>query len=492
MKGAATLELLIAFTLLILTITAVMLIINGGQSISVDTETSMEALSKAQKSIEGTRALSRSNFLSIISNTTTETSGALTYTKVLSISDITPCKKQATSTVTWSVSPLRPQKVEFSTFFTDIAGMIALGGDCITDSPSSNWDNPKAFASDTIASKPTAIDVLNKIAYIATEEAPFLAIIDTRNAILGQNSGLFVTFANNFNAGAKINALDAIRDPATGKHYIFAAMASSINQFSIIDVTDIRNPFLVATNTLQTLAAGLTCPGTNCPDGRSIYYYKKKVYLGTQSLSAFSSAQNHEFYIYDVSSPTDPVWIGSRNIDNNINGIAVREKYAYLATSGENRELIILDISTSANITQVGVFDAADHQNGNVHEDGVSLYLSGNKLFLGRERAPLSRPDFYILDVSNPAFVVSLASVNLGLSPNTTVTGVLALGNLAFIGTSDPNDGFQVRDIFKTTIDRVNTFKIQHRIAGIDYEHDFVYVAGHVAPNFQILYSPQQ
>ncbi len=498
-QGAATLELLIAFTLLILTITAVMLLVNGGQSVSVDTETSIEATTKAQKSIEDARSISRSNFLSIVSATTTETSGPLTYTKNLSVSDITHCKKQATSTVTWSVSPIRLQKIELATFFTDIIGMIALGGDCITDSPSSNWDNPKLFASDILASKPTAIDVLNKIAYIGTEEAPFLAIADIRNVTLGQSSGLFVEFLNDFSAGAKIKALDAVslRDPVTGlmKNYIFVAMDTLTGQLKVIDVTDIRNPFLIATSTLPTLTAGLTCPGNDCPGGRSIYYYDKKVYLGTRELSSFNPAQNHEFHVYDVSNPNSPVWIGSKNINNNINAIAVRGKYAYLATSGDDRELIILNIGNPASIIQTGVFNAADTPSG-IGEYGTSIYLLGNKLFLGRVRAPPARPDFYILNISDPTIPTEPGSINLGLSRAPTgtlfysVTGIRVAGNLAFLGTSDPNDGFQVRDISKTTIDRVNTFKIQQNITGIDYEADFIYTIGLKAPYFRILYSP--
>ncbi len=482
-KGAATLELLIAFAVLILNITAITLIVSGSQSISIDSETSIEAISKAKEMIEKARSDSAQDFNSIVSVTNAETSGNLEYKKVFTVSDLTQCKKQITSAVTWAVSPVRPQKIELTTFITSMVEALALGGDCIINPPVSNWNNPKLFASSVLTSQPRVIDVLNKIAYIGLEEAPFLEIADIRNATLGQNNGLFVAFSNGFSLSAKINALDAIRDTATGKYYVFVAMDTVTDQLKVIDVTDISNPRLVASRTLPNMTTGIP---------RSIFYYDKKIYIGTQYVGCVgcTSERNNEFHIYDISNPNSPSWIGSRNINNNINAIAVRGKYAYLATSGDDRELIILDISNSASVRQIGVFNAADVPSGS-GEDATSLYLLGNKLFLGRERAPLSRPDFYILDISNPEIPTVLSSINLGLKSNTAIVEIKVIGKFIFLALSDPSVGFRVLDISNLpTINTISTFNSYQQNTGIDYESDFIYTIGRTMPYFRIIYSP--
>ncbi len=479
-KGAATLELLIAFTVLILNITAITLIVSGSQSLSTDSETSVEAFSKTKAMLEKARADSRQNFNLVNSlPVSPDFIQDGIYKKILTVSDLTQCKKQITSTVTWSVSPIRPQKTELATFITDITETLALGGDCITNPPVSNWNNPKLFASETMTSKPTAIDVLNKIAYISIEEAPFLAIADTRNAILGQNSGLFVAFSNGFSAGAKINALDAIYDPVTKKHYVFAAMNTPTDQLKVIDVTDISKPILVASRTLPNITNGIA---------RSIFYYDKKIYIGTQYVvcnGCVDLKKNNELHIYDVSGPTNPVWEGSFKANSNVNAIAVRGKYTYLATSGENRELIILDISNPASITQVSVFNATGG------EDGMSLYLLGNKIFLGRIRTPSTRPDFYILNISNPAIPTEFGSKNLGLLLGTAVIEIRVSGKFIFLVLSDETVGFQVLDILNLpTINTVSTFNSYQQNTGIDYNPDFIYTIGRTTPYFRMIYSP--
>src|SRR3989344_2704590 len=82
-RGNSTLEILIAFAILILTMTAVILLFFSNQSISIDTQTNNEALFKAHGLLETARAASRQNFLSIVSTTSTETLGGLAYIQLL-------------------------------------------------------------------------------------------------------------------------------------------------------------------------------------------------------------------------------------------------------------------------------------------------------------------------------------------------------------------------------------------------------------------------
>src|SRR3989338_9394963 len=85
MKGFATLEILIAFAVLILSISAVILLVFGNQSIIIDSQTNSEALYKAQKMLEEARAASKQDFFSVNSITTTSDD---IYQKTLDVIDL--------------------------------------------------------------------------------------------------------------------------------------------------------------------------------------------------------------------------------------------------------------------------------------------------------------------------------------------------------------------------------------------------------------------
>src|SRR5207253_2013244 len=86
-SGSSTLELLIAFAVLTLMVTAVIMLSFGNQSIGVDIETNTEALAKTEKLLEDARAASRTDFNSINNFSSTEKSSSLTYTKNLTVTE---------------------------------------------------------------------------------------------------------------------------------------------------------------------------------------------------------------------------------------------------------------------------------------------------------------------------------------------------------------------------------------------------------------------
>ena len=84
-RGLATLEILIAFAVLILCISAVIMVAFDNQSLAVDLQTNNEAVSKAQAILEKARADSREDFNLVNSFTTTNISGPLSYTESLKV-----------------------------------------------------------------------------------------------------------------------------------------------------------------------------------------------------------------------------------------------------------------------------------------------------------------------------------------------------------------------------------------------------------------------
>lgn len=484
--GFSTLEILIAFAVVILCMGAVIMVTFGNQSIGIDSETNLEAIYKAQAVLEKARALSRENFAGLISTSSVTTSG-IPYTQSLVISDVTLCRKQATSTVTW-YSSSRPQKVEFSTFFSDIAGSLALGGDCPTDEAGPNWNNPQKFASDTInPGKSTAIDVLNKVAYLGADMSPYLYIASTTYAVLGQSNNLFVTFTNGFEAEDEINSLDAIRDLASGKYYLFSAMASSTLQLKVTNVTDIYNPVTVARVGLSSCVTG------SFPEGWRLYYYKNTLYLTTRYTAG------PELHIFNVTNPESPVEysIGSisckgLNLGDTANNMVVTDqvvggvtkRYLYLATSELDKELRVFDVTNPTLPIEI----LAANQDLPGPQDGLSVYLYGNKLFLGRQSTP-SGADLYVYDISNPTTGLPLlGSKDIG----TGVNQIRVTGRFAFLGTPKSNQEFQVWDVSNlSSISLLKAYNFGNIVEqGLDYEPDRIYATGQASPNFQMLYNP--
>ncbi len=487
--GSMTLEILLAFAILIFCLTAVISISFGNQSITVDSETNTEAISIAKKTLEDARSLSRQNYLGVIATTSTETLGGLTYTKVLEVVDVTPCKKQTTSTVTWLTGLVKTQEVEFTTFFTDIAGALALGGDCAASPPGSNWDSPERFASDTFSpGKPTSIDVLNKIVVLGVDKDPFVEIADTKNAYLSQNFSdpLFLPFMNGFSLGDTPNGIDAINwTDAFGvtKKYAFFAISSTTNQLLVVDITDVRNPVLKKSVPLSSCVAG------SAPQGWRLYAYKDRLYF----LTRFTAGP--EFHIFDISSPINPIEFGSGACkgfelgdtsesievrDQNIGGTTVR--FVYLATDENDKELRVLNVTNPLAITEVTT--ATQDLTGN--QDGQSVYIVGNKLYFGRQSNP-SGPDLYIYDISNP--VVGLTLIG-SQDINTGVLGIRVAGPFAFLATPKVNKEFQIWNISNlSSISLIKEYNFGNVVnQGIDYEYDFIYATGQSTPNFQILY----
>lgn len=458
------LEMLIAVSVLTLGISAVIMLVFANQRLRLESGTSGEALYKAKTGLENARASSTVDFIGIVSTATTTDA---IYAKKLDVANFTACRKEITSNITWSTEKMRAQKIELKTDVTDTAGSLALGGDCATDPSVGGWTAPTTLGSlDPGTGKATGIDVMNKIVFLSTEDpSPAKEDFFVIDATDGQNP---VTLAA-INTGPSLNAVDAARDPATGKLFAYVANNATSSQLQIIDATVLTSPTLIGTADLQPAPLG-----TNS-EGRSIFYYDKKVYMGTAYLpSVAPNPPRPEFHIIDVSNPALPFELGSYDISHNVNAIAVGGDYAYLATSDDTGEVWVLDISNPASPAFVSTFDAAGA------EDGTSVHLVGTTLYFGRKQTPSSRPDFYILDVTTPTAISALGSKNLSMDPSIAqVNGIYVIAGFAFLATGDSNEEFQVLNISNPASipSPIATYNFPEEAMGIDFENNIVYAA---------------
>ena len=419
--GFSTLELMIAMAILVLCLSAIISVSFGSQSMLVDSQTNNEALNKAQDLLEVAQANARKDF-----NLANPIAGFIDgiYQKKVEVTQQDLFTKKVTAEVSWLGEHNRNLNVQLSALVTNFEN--AVGGDTCSSVLTGDWENPNIIdfsVNDVNAGSSLSIDAYN--------HKLFLTIGD---AYASSDSTIFVynlTDPANPNLSAYLDNAPGIKAGINDIHvadkYLYAAKATgpASGQLQIFDISS-SLPVQVSDD---YKVSGITGTGDQAI-GKSIFYKDGYVYLG---LSKTDSGP--EFNIIDVHDPAHPAKIGAGYpVGNGINKIVVKGKYAYLATDDSSRELIILDISNP--VSPIPVSGTIPNLPGSLGY-GKSLYLVGNKLYLGRTYT--SEQEFYIFDVSDiNSSVPVLGQKEIGGSVN----DLIVRDYLAFLITT--NSQFQI------------------------------------------------
>jgi len=459
--GQSLVEILIGLALIALSVGFAAILVFGGQKILIDRSNAVQARNLAKEGLEAVRSIRERNWSELTDGVHGLQFGTSTwvfsgssdsdgfFTRKITITTEDENTKKAESEVTWNPDPARVLNVKLVTLLTNWENATPPPdpGDTGGGGLSGDWKNPRTLGTIDLGpgNAATGLDVVNKIVYMSAKASsaskPDFFVI---NATDGQNP----VIVSSLNTGPGLNAVDKSGD------YAYVANDSSNPQLQIINVSNINSP---------SLAATLKLPGTSMK-AISVMYANSKVYIGTEK------GDGPEFHIVDVSNPTAPNWLGSFEINGNVNGIYVRGNLAYIANATA-RELKILDVSNPASVTEIGSYDAPGES-----EDGKSLDVVGGKLYLGRLVGGnhVNHHEFHIIDVTNPASPQNLGSKDLAADLNS----LKIRDNLAFLATGDSNREFQVWDISNpANINLWSYFNFPQVATGIDYEDNLVYVA---------------
>lgn len=471
-SGSSTLELLIAFAILTLSLTAGILIIFGNQSVAVDTETNGEALSRAVGLIEKARADSRQSFTSVISQNNTESVGPISYNKSLNIIDLDSFTKQAIGIVTW-IEGGRNQSINISTIFTDPNG--ALGGDTCNPNLSGDWTRPQdwkggyGYGDFPSPNGTSGLDSLNKKVYLTSDVSnkDDFYIFDVSNP---RPAGL------NLPLLGSLKSTYGLTDVRVAGKYAYVSVHSQTYQLFVIDISVPSTPVII--KKLRVTSAGDTAYGN------TIYYSKQKVYLG------LTKSNGKELHIIDVSTPTAPIDISPGfETNTSINQILVKDGIAYLTTALNNQAWIV-DVSNASNPVQSNPLKQTFvDPSGTQDWSGQSIAFGDNKVYLGRIfDIGSNRPDLYILSAND----LSLAPLGtLTQTKQDGVTRLVVRSNLLFMTNAAANDGFQIWDITNpASLSRYDTTPAniqQTSTAGMDCEGNLVYVGQRSGHALQII-----
>lgn len=480
--GFSTIEILIAFSVGIVFLSAAMMVafsdtsltkqvsVDSGQATALDTMLDNGGVYRSTTCIGD---LTKSLAMDWNKYPTCDTiDGVYTY-KPPAVSDISQCMKQVLSETDWSSINKPKRYVEMNTIVSNMAVAQALGpGGCDPTPPGGGgiwWDNPADagwnVTPSQLSGSGSGIGILNiagrTYAFVTTwtrsngggngnVTKPDLWPIDISTPESPTSLPGLNTSAGGTSPGLGGIAVATINNTP----YAFVIQNDSSNQFQVIDLS---SPTGLTTSAIK---ANIPLPNmTSSVIPTSIAYYNGYVYIGTPYVAFGAGNQNQEFHVYCVSdasvrncSPTTPVWMGSFNVNHNVNDVAIEQRivngtnktYAFLATSdssGSYPELTILDVTNPAAISLAGSLTLP----GTMY--GTSIYVLGNRVYLGRQRATGSYFDFYVLDISTSLSSPSiLKKLQLGLGPNTAVTKILVHGNIAFLLTSDSNAPIEIWD----------------------------------------------
>ncbi|MBY0539272.1 hypothetical protein K2P56_02455 [Patescibacteria group bacterium] len=442
-RGFLTVEVVIALAVFTIIMSSAVLLSFNGQTAGLDTELTKETVYQAQSSSQTDLQLaSVATGFNALSSTVNVNAG---YTRT--VTNSSPCLKITDTSFSTSTEKNRALSAGIVSAVASIQNALALGGGCDPFPPSTEWDNPDSLGSvDVSGADGTGVDAQwfngHRYAFVTADPSS------------GGNEDFYVFGVDDPEnptdpAVGELNTGNGLYGIDVAGQYAYVIQNDNEDQLQVIDISDPANPSVAAELTL----AGVDGSGSY-PEGWSIAYYDERVYIGLRETAG------PEFHVIDVSNPQVPVQLGSLEVTHNINDIVVSGNYAYLATSADYGELVIIDISNPASLSLPPNFSTPGTMNmkfnARTHaatpaestEDGWSVDVAGGIAYLGRARVNGSTErDYYVLDVSTPSSVALLGSLKMGLGPNSEVSDTKVRGRFAYLSTTDSNEPFFVLNI---------------------------------------------
>ncbi len=445
-RGVSTLEILIAFAVLAMTMSAVIVVAFGNQTLSADAQTNIEAVSKAQEQLEVARALARADFGSVVGIATTTDD---IYKKGLSVTTSSDgLTKTVTSLVDWTAGG-RTLSVSFKTLLTN------SGGETCSQTLSGDWTSPQVYGYVDFASSAgaTGVNAAGAKTYITSNPSSSGAddfyVIDTSAVAPG---GGTLPILGRFSTGLGLTDIRVLGS------YAYVAADSATAQLLAINIAD---PTALGPSKI-TAQKDVTALSDTAV-GNTLYRSGKRLYLG------LTKSSGPEFYIFDLTDPANPTKLGSGyEVNAAVNGIVVKNNIAYLATA-DTKEVIALDVSNPSAISVLGTYTSPTLTGQSLVRD------SGTTLYFGRIGGA-GNPKLLALNTAN----LSVPKWTMNMSSQSGVYTLILRGNLLFMTTADPNDGLQIWDVSGASPARYDTSPLniqQTSTAGTDCFGNLLFVA---------------
>jgi len=412
-KGSGTLEMIIAFAVLALVMTAVIVVVFGNQTLAEDVSMQTGAQERARAMLAAAQVRSLQNFNALTAVATT--SDGL-FDEGLGVEDIDTQTKRVTASVSWR-SGGRALSMALTTLAYDVRDWQ---GACAA--PSGDWSKPVVLAYADIASPAGAsgLAVRGARAYITSD--PGSAGVDDFYVVdAGAGAGALPVLGS-------FSTTYGLTDVAVSGADAFVAADSARYQLLAVDVSDPAH-FSVS-NIIGKLR--VTQSGDSAV-GNTLAYAGGLLYLG------LTKSSGPEFYIIDPSNPAAPSVVGSFEVGAAVNQIIVQNGYAYLATASSSA-VVELDVHNPAAPAPVA---AHARPSAVLTGQSVALNQSADLMYTGMIGAS-ANPKFFALATG------SIAGAPVWVQNKPKGSGVyrmLLRSGLLFMTTADATDSLQILDV---------------------------------------------
>lgn len=477
-RGLSTLEVLLAFTVLTLALSAVIMIVFGNQSLAITTRAMHEALYVGRSAVD----VNQSGFDSLVSATyTVDTIFEVSRT----VRDQTPCVKEVSADVRWSETA-RP--LSLASLAVGFDAITARGNDCDVVPFHNEWDMVSRVpttietsgtyfdGSSYVLGDVTAMDVhhFDGVPYVvfgadggdddAASDIWIMSLADYNNPRV-------VDAMIPVNTPGRITAVDFIDE------YIYAGGVDAAGN-AYLYVFSVSDEFGLEQR------ARIALPGVNVlgNDGNvgTVYFYDNRVYVGIDR-----NVVGAELHVYDVTDRENPTPQSAIDFGgHNVHDLAVRDGYLFVASSDETGEVTIMSASDPRlqDATFVDLLGDADAE---------TLTITGDTLIVGREGDTafgMTEVTYYRI-VGSPPTLELLTGYDFGpefdggyYGTTDYVMDVVAKENFVFVTTKEGNDGlFYILELQSGLLaESCNTIprNPNELYRGIDTYGDYVFIGG--------------
>lgn len=317
----------------------------------------------------------------------------------------------------------------------------------VIQSGQGGWENPEIIGSIDLPGNEDAKDVfvLGDYAYIGTKSAR-----DGDNFFI-----INISDPENPDPRGSLDIGKDIHGLYVSGNYAYLSLHDRSEGLRIVNITNKDNPIKLDY---------FDAPGDKC--------FKDVSVLGDYAYIVGKEARNDpEFFVIDVEGPEDlEEEEGSLELDTEAYAIYISGDYAYLATSDNDKELIVVDISDEEEPEIVGSYNADSDANArDIFIENDTAYLVTKENSSAGEN-----PEFYILDITTPTVPSLIGSLDIDDNVDTLVVS----GNYAYLGTDENEAGLQIIDISDLANPFLySTFDVGDDVKGIDFHDGNVYLA---------------
>ena len=443
-SGFSILEIVIALALLSVVITGVLSAEYQSDYWVLTSQLSAEALNLAAANVGKIRYVTDGDFyvvsstvpvqLADTSNPVLEScrAGGRCYWEQTKVTDISPCAKSIETAVMWQVGRrYATSSITQALPVFNSPEQINRGGDCLLSSLPREWEvlpPTRQVSTSTVPTFVTGVDVLGDRLYVVASSAPMVRIykrptsLDATLKLMSTSSVL----------GKRLNAIDVIRNVATGRLYAFVVQHTTTDQLMVLEVTSDEVTVVATRSLLGTDTLG------SFPQGWRVMAYGDRLYVTTRETAGA------ELHIFSIADPTNPIEISSGviNLGRTVNDLTVRDqvvngvvrRYLFLAASASLKELAIVEVTNDTPLERTAV-DLLGTENA------LSLLVQGNTLFVGRQQSTF-RPELYQFDIK--ALLAGSTTVLAQSEVGADVATIRGAGPLLLLGTTKSNAELQV------------------------------------------------